>query len=429
MKAREGPLLDWKATHIKERSNETGRETGMNRMFVVVVAVVLPLTLGAASRASADSQIVVGDGTATSCSELALRNALFASELSGGRTIVFQCGKAPVTIALVATGGDLRTGEGPLLPPAALTPPNNTTIDGGGLITLEGTWPSTVLHVAADTKVHLTGLSITGGSAAVFNQGTLRISNSTMHDNGDFFGPYPGSGIFNEGALTVTNSTFLRNGNDFSSPSGGIANWGTLTVDHSAFSYGASGVVGGIGNFGGSLEVKNSVFFRNLGADFGAAGAIYNFGGDATIKNSEFSENHGGAAGAIANTGSLTVEDSTFVGNGTFGSFDGGAMINLSLGSTIIRKCEFLRNRAHIGGAITNGTGPLLIIKSTFANNEGNYAGAIYTGGALTVTHSRITGNTADSYGAAIYVVGGVSPNLVHTSVTDNTPTDLVVQP
>ena len=394
----------------------------MKQVFAVVV-VVFSVTLGCASRVSAaHGRIVVGAGTADSCTELALRNALFASEVNGGGTIVFQCGDAPVTIALVATGADLENGRRRLAP-AALTPPNNTTLDGGGLITLAGTWPSTVLHVAADANVHLTGLSITGGTPAVFNQGTLRVSKSSVHDNrnqASLYG-YANGGIYNDGSLTVTDSTFLRNGYYLHTSGGGIANWGTLSVDHSAFSYGDSGVAGGIGNFG-SLEVKNSVFFGNFGD---SAGAIHNLG-DATIKNSEFSGNGGNAPG-VANWGSLTVEDSTFAGNLSLDV--GGAIVNFSSTITTIRRCEFLHNLAHIGGAIANRKGPLLIIKSTFFGNEGSYGGAIYTEGALTVAHSRITGNTAAAYGAGIYVVGGVSPNLVHTSVTGNAPIDIFVEP
>jgi len=107
----------------------------------------------------------------------------------------------------------------------------------------------------------------------------------------------------------------------------------------------------------------------------------------------------------------------------------GGGVVNFIPTIITIRFDEFLHNRAHIGGAIASREGPLLIIKSTFFGNEGDYGGAIYSEGALTVAHSRITGNTAATYGAGIYVVGGVSPNLVHTSVTGNAPIDIFVEP
>ena len=108
--------------------------------LLLVAALALPVPAMAA--------IVVGDGTAASCTELALRNALLVAGNEGGATIRFQCGKAPVTIALIATG-DLRTGAGYLLEPAVLTPPNKTTIDGGGLIALEGGFLTTVVSTRA----------------------------------------------------------------------------------------------------------------------------------------------------------------------------------------------------------------------------------------------------------------------------------------
>ena len=63
--------------------------------LLLVAALALPVPAMAA--------IVVGDGTAASCTELALRNALLVAGNEGGATIRFQCGKAPVTIALIAT--------------------------------------------------------------------------------------------------------------------------------------------------------------------------------------------------------------------------------------------------------------------------------------------------------------------------------------
>lgn len=384
------------------------------------LAVTLSLSV------SASAEIVVGDGRAASCTELALRNALASAQIDGGGTIRFQCGAAPVTIDLIAVGEDLRTTVGYPLPPAALNPPDHTTIDGGGLVTLQGNAPfSTVVHIAAGRKVRLTGLVVTGGNVGVFNEGTLALSDSIVRDNAEHYLLYLTSGIFNDGALTVKNSTFLRNGNYASSPAGGIFNWGTLTVDHSAFSGGRSGISGGIGNWG-TLDIRNSVITDNFGE---LAGGIGNIRGDATIKNVDFSRNYSLLSGGIFNGASLTLENSTFLDNFAGELPASGAIYNVSPTVTTIRNCEFFGNQGTWAGAIANHS-PLIVSNSTFSGNHGYfYGGAIYTDDALTVRHSRVTENTAGINGAGIYADPGISPILIHTSVTNNTPTDIIVHP
>jgi hypothetical protein len=84
---------------------------------------------------------------------MALKDALIIAETVGGATIRFKCGREPVTIAL----SDVTTSAGF---PVLLVLPNNTTIDGGDLITLDGTRTATVAFVDRDTTVVLTRLSI-----------------------------------------------------------------------------------------------------------------------------------------------------------------------------------------------------------------------------------------------------------------------------
>src|SRR5437763_1953306 len=59
---------------------------------------------------------VVGDGTPGSCTDAALTSAL-----SGGGLVTFNCGPSPVTIVI-----------------SEKTISDDTTIDGGGLVTLSG---------------------------------------------------------------------------------------------------------------------------------------------------------------------------------------------------------------------------------------------------------------------------------------------------
>jgi hypothetical protein len=66
--------------------------------------------------------IPVGNGTAASCTQTALVNAVTSAASYGGGSVRFRCGPGPVMIVLTAT----------------LTVPHNTTLDGGGVITLVG---------------------------------------------------------------------------------------------------------------------------------------------------------------------------------------------------------------------------------------------------------------------------------------------------
>src|SRR5262245_47606703 len=80
----------------------------------------------------------VGDGTPASCTEMALRHALSVAAAPGDLTIRFNCGHLPVSIILS------EFAEVPNIGRVHLIPPDNTTIDGGGLITLVGGGAATV---------------------------------------------------------------------------------------------------------------------------------------------------------------------------------------------------------------------------------------------------------------------------------------------
>jgi Right handed beta helix region len=223
---------------------------------------------------------IVGDGTPASCTEMALRHALNVVQASGGGIIRFRCGR-PVRIML---------GE-PAIPEApALVIPDDTTIDGGGVVTLVGTGVAEVVFVASGSDVVLRNLNITHTGSLfplIRNDGTLTVRNCTISDN-------PGGGIVNNGTLTVRHSTLAGLG---------FSQFGT----------------GGIDNFG-ELTVRNSVFSGNEGFD---AGGIFNTG-TATVSHSTFFDHSSEGDGGISNGGTLTVINSHFSQNG--GVFGDGAI-------------------------------------------------------------------------------------------------------
>ena len=314
------------------------------RFMLLAVLLVLPLPWPAFGA----PPIRVGNGTAGSCTEGALRNALTIAETLGGGTIRFMCGRAPVIIPVTET----------------LTIPDDTRIDGGGLITLEAApidnfflFPTVVVEV--NTSVVLSNLSVIGGFQVLVSSGTLIVSHSSV-----------------SGAVTHN-----------------ISNGGTLVVVDSVICCEVSDVVGGgIFNVGGTFFIRNSTFSNSLG------GGIYNEG-QGIIVNSQFANNRfpEGEGGAIWNAGTLTVYDSTFTDN-----------------SALSR-----------GGAISNN-GTLTIYDSTISGNTAGEGGGIYNAGTLVVHDSTITGNIARRSGGGVLTCCGGTTTLLDTVVSGNTPDDVV---
>lgn len=115
-----------------------------------------------------------------------------------------------------------------------------------------------------------------------------------------------------------------------------------------------------IGN-GGTIERVGSQSFNLVSVAAGASLTLDNV----TLQNGYVAS---GLGGAIYNSGTLTIRDSTLSGNHVSGRSAGGAILN-------------------------NGT--LAVIGSTFTANyaDGGHGGAIYNGGVVTVSDSRFFGN------------------------------------
>ncbi len=225
-----------------------------------------------------------------------------------------------------------------------------------------------------------------------------------------------------DGRVVVTHSTFKRNqaasGVSWLIVSGGaiLANECDLTVTDSLFvenhvgdelQSGGSG--GAIRATGGVLEVVDSRFERNQGAEAGGAirtqQLILHIDGCEFIEN-EAVRNNQGHGGALSISGELMViRRSTFTGNraGT-----GGGAVTASAGAhgALIASVDFRGNSAYSGGALSiSGTGRLNVANAVFSGNR-----ATFDGGAVTSTnHTGIysnctfTGNLAHRRGGAFY--------------------------
>jgi predicted outer membrane repeat protein len=427
-------------------------------LFVAFVLLVLP------QPAQAQKTIKVGNGTAASCTEDALRNALALAGGERSSIVQFKCGAVPVMIAVTAT----------------LTVPDNTRINGAGLITLDGpTLPENplgngpILRVDRESTVALQDLNIHrgagcttcevpgggihnegtltvdgctfSGNAAVdgggiFNQGTLTVRDSTFSDNSAL---HSGGGIFSQGTLAIHGSTFTGNGSTFGAA---IIAEGTLTVHDSVFdgnnvirspidlqAFGLTGFPSGAINLGmGTHTISHGTITRNISAESG--GGITLLAGALTVIHSTITQNTAAFGGGIevlpltSGGATLAVKNSTISGNTA--SREGGGIANNG-GTVTIDDSTITQNTAGTGGGMSNG-GSLKVKDSTITENAaGTFGGGIYnlsssSAVTLTVIDSAITQNTAGSDGGGIYTVaGGIPPRLKKALVTNNTPNDI----
>ena len=310
--------------------------------LVVITSVGLSWVTLAAPLPVAAAAEVVGSGTPGSCTAAALGAALV-----GGGSITFSCGSAPHSIVVAA--------------PFDITAPE-TSIDGGGLITLQGQSSQIITHRTfgniGSSVLTLKNLTITGGRASGANEAA------------------------NGGAI----ESFFQAANPSFKPSLKIENVTFTNNDSSATS-----VSGDAYDYGG--------------------GAIYSRGGLVTVKNSRFSDNdaNNGSGGAIHILQSgLTIEDSVFTNNAAIGATPhdslGGAIYIDGLGGESglfkVTGSRFVNNKAYnSGGAIyvnmyENSSGTE-VLRSSFESNA-VVGGGRAQGGAIGGGGSSLGGNTGN---------------------------------
>ena len=329
--------------------------------------------------------VVVGSGAAESCDEAALRAAL-----ERGGHVVFDCGEQDVTIPV---SEEIVIAE-------------DTFIDGGGVITLDGGGTSRILSTQArvaltvkDTsfvrgKAQATGDTLaSGGAIRVGWLGTLSVFGCVFADNQAASDGIEGGGAIyqsNGGALVVVDSTFSGN---------------------QAVSGGA------IDNLLSDLTVVGSTFEHN--ESFKGGGAIYVDGASADIEDSE---------GGTVHLCGCRFRENESVGQG-------GAVYLWAYEPDrfIINQCSFTDNvlvrpsdGSALGGALRTGNAPLQLANSLFARNHADvHGGAYWTDGAypVEITNSTFVGNDAGvpgqegGYGGAI---SGFNITLTNVTMLDN---------
>lgn len=177
------------------------------------------------------------------------------------------------------------------------------------------------------------------------------------------------------------------------------------------------------------VTIEDSEFLNNR--SFGRGGAIYN-DGTLVVSRSRFTGNFAGVgAGAIhsTNVGSLTVLDSTFRANSVIDPYGPNWQLGqygaISAESTLdIRGCLFVDNESHFAAAV-RGTALTRIYNSTFSGNKTHQyteSGALLLGGPARIANSTIVGNSGFTSGG-LYVYPASDTQVVNTLIANNTGT------
>ncbi len=260
-----------------------------------------------------------------------------------------------------------------------------------------------------------------GYGGGIGNLGVLTVDDSTVADNTGV----TGGGIVNVRTLTITDHTTLS-GNSGGNAGGGIWNIGTLTVMDSTIGGTATGdgnsagQGGGIwdGQFSGTITVEDSTIVGNIGVTAGGAagegGGIFSTS-PLTVTGCTFSGNSAYFGGAVSNIGKATITSSDFNQNA---ARSGGAIANG--GTLTVSESTFEQNSASgDGGAIYNSSGSASIANSTISSNQGAIGGGIMVNvGTLTLTSSTLSGNTASDYGGGIYNRTAIT--VTNSTIADN---------
>jgi hypothetical protein len=277
---------------------------------------------------------VIGTGTPAGCTSAAVVRAV-----ARGGIITFNCGPRPVTITMTATARVWNT-------------THQVVLDGGGLVTLSGAGQRPILYQnTCDARQQIT-------TPDCYNQRWphLTVQNITLEDGNSTvpqasaaaFGGGGGGAIFDLGGqLTAVNSRFLRNRCYRTGPDLGgaairaLAQWRgrPVYITRDTFRGGRCSNGSALSSIGVSWVVLNSVMVNNDATGFGAnpaapgtpgggsGGAIYTDGNrySVTVQGTIIRGNHaregGGAIFFVSdnNTGTLTIRNSTLIGNPSAG--------------------------------------------------------------------------------------------------------------
>ncbi len=197
-----------------------------------------------------------------------------------------------------------------------------------------------------------------------------------------------------------------------------VENGASLQVYDSAFVDNEAKNGGAIANYG-SLGIDNTTFIDNRATVDG--GAIHNEGETLIITNSVFENNSAGVDGGAVDIheGNIDIRHSRFSHNQADTS---GGGISAHSANLRIKGSTLDQNRARLGGGAIDISGSTLnLIKSSLRNNSSaDQGGAIRSfQDIVSIRESLISGNTAEREGGGIY--GQAKQLTIHGSIiSDN---------
>ena len=283
--------------------------------------------------------------------------------------------------------------------------------------------------VAVEDNLPVGGGAISFGavsSSDIASINDTKFINNVSGINGGAIGTRLGKNANNSAAKLNVSATFdgnraYQNGgaiyNTFYANNGmglgdGVTVAGNFTKNSAGKNGGAifnDGALDKIGNAGGVMTIRDSLFSENTAATWG--GAIFNSGTLTLGDGVSFTGNSAKFGGAVWNDGKMEIAAGTkFVGNNSKSA--AGALYNSSTGTLDnLIGVVFENNTAAMGGAINNAKtsadakgGTIdLISKSHFIDNSGgkSQGGAIRNQGTIsTITDSVFDSNIAGNGGA-----------------------------
>lgn len=352
-------------------------------------------------------------GVVTNCSN----DAQFNSLLPNGGTITFNCGSALINLSSTKTISD------------------DTTIDGGGQITLSGANTRQLFVVSGGAALTLRNIVLTNGSSsldggAIYNDGELILENTTIRDSR---ATASGGAIVSYGLLTISNSLLEGNravnggalyprwagsrttiinsalrdnhATDMNNGWGGaILVWdgAPVTIANSDISGNTAGYGGGIYNFANSvLTLQSNTLLRDNHA-YTSGGGLYNEG-TANLVHATLSGNStANAGGGLFNSATVTLTNVTLSSNRT--NNDGGGMWNS--GTAVLINVTLSGNSAtDAGGGLmnVNSVGRYAILdRVTLSGNSAGGGGGIWNSGSATLVKVTLTGNSATNDGGGL---------------------------
>ncbi|MBW2453332.1 MAG: hypothetical protein JRI68_02425 [Deltaproteobacteria bacterium] len=366
---------------------------------------------------------VVGDGSAASCTEQALHDAVTAVNGSAaGGTITFDCG-----------------GDHTITLSSSVYVDHTMIIDGGGEITLSGGGAVRVIELNHHLDFVVQQIIIQDGyvPAGAENEsgagilhpwfGTFKAIDVRFENNHSASLDHDvGGGAMYLGGLTeavLSGCTFINNSG---STGGGVLNRSTnLSVVDCVF-FGNSATTwadsGQYGNGGGlyidrmwlddpiDFVICGTVFEQNHAEVHGSAFFSYNLEGSGavfdrcTFKDNDMDGSPGGGTGSVYHQGvPLLLVNSTFSGNST-GSHAGGIFLGGGTDAQVVN-CTFENNvTPGNAGALWAGNGNVQVENTTFHNNFADYGPAIFKGqsGTVTLTNVIFSNNTTDNEFSAV---------------------------